>query len=144
MQETLLSLFPIYRRLPKLDVAGSNPVSRSIPRDGQAPRENSVQLRSGVRRVFLRRQRLVSFEKSGATPVGHGGYTTVIPFGGSDDEVILLVLVLDHASQARGGVPNVEEFLKPLQDHYGPKKKAPPFPAEASYLSDYNGAGEGT
>ena len=30
VQETLLSLFPIYRRLPKLDVAGSNPVSRSI------------------------------------------------------------------------------------------------------------------
>jgi hypothetical protein len=30
VQETLLFLFPIYRRLPKLDVAGSNPVSRSI------------------------------------------------------------------------------------------------------------------
>ena len=30
VQETLLSLFPIYRRLPKLDVAGSTPVSRSI------------------------------------------------------------------------------------------------------------------
>ena len=29
VQETLLSLFPIYRRLPKLDVAGSTPVSRS-------------------------------------------------------------------------------------------------------------------
>ena len=28
--ETLFSLFPIYRRLPKLDVAGSTPVSRSI------------------------------------------------------------------------------------------------------------------
>ena len=30
VQETLLSLFPIYRHLPKLDFAGSNPVSRSI------------------------------------------------------------------------------------------------------------------
>ena len=30
MQETLLSLFSIYSRFPKLDVAGSNPVSRSI------------------------------------------------------------------------------------------------------------------
>ena len=29
VQETQLSLFPIYRRLPKLDVAGSTPVSRS-------------------------------------------------------------------------------------------------------------------
>src|ERR1017187_185965 len=29
-QETQCSLFPIYCRLPKLDVAGSNPVSRSI------------------------------------------------------------------------------------------------------------------
>jgi hypothetical protein len=28
-QETQCSLFPIYRRLPKLDVAGSSPVSRS-------------------------------------------------------------------------------------------------------------------
>ena len=30
VQETQCSLFPIYRRLPKLDVAGSTPVSRSI------------------------------------------------------------------------------------------------------------------
>jgi hypothetical protein len=30
VQETLLSLFPIYRRLPKLDVVGSSPISRSI------------------------------------------------------------------------------------------------------------------
>jgi len=30
MLETQKSLFPIYGRLPKLDVAGSNPVSRSI------------------------------------------------------------------------------------------------------------------
>ena len=29
VQETLLSLFPIYGRLPKLDVAGWTPVSRS-------------------------------------------------------------------------------------------------------------------
>src|SRR6266404_4787376 len=29
VQETQCSLFPIYRRLPKLDVAGSTPVSRS-------------------------------------------------------------------------------------------------------------------
>jgi hypothetical protein len=29
VQETQYSLFPIYRRLPKLDVAGSTPVSRS-------------------------------------------------------------------------------------------------------------------
>jgi hypothetical protein len=29
VQETQFSLFPIYRRLPKLDVAGSTPVSRS-------------------------------------------------------------------------------------------------------------------
>jgi hypothetical protein len=29
-RETLCSLFPIYCRLPKLDVAGSTPVSRSI------------------------------------------------------------------------------------------------------------------
>ncbi len=29
VQETLLSLFPIYRRLPKLDAAGSTPVYRS-------------------------------------------------------------------------------------------------------------------
>ena len=28
--ETQLSLFPIYRRLPKLDAEGSNPFSRSI------------------------------------------------------------------------------------------------------------------
>ena len=28
-QETLLSLFPIYCRLPKLDVVGSSPISRS-------------------------------------------------------------------------------------------------------------------
>ena len=30
MPETQKSLFPIYSRLPKLDVAGSSPVSRSI------------------------------------------------------------------------------------------------------------------
>ena len=30
VQETQCSFFPIYRRLPKLDVAGSTPVSRSI------------------------------------------------------------------------------------------------------------------
>jgi hypothetical protein len=30
VQETLLSLFPIYRRLPKLDVVRSSPNSRSI------------------------------------------------------------------------------------------------------------------
>jgi hypothetical protein len=30
MPETQKSLFPIYSRLPKLDVVGSNPISRSI------------------------------------------------------------------------------------------------------------------
>ena len=30
MAETQCSLFPIYSRLPKLDVAGSSPVSRSM------------------------------------------------------------------------------------------------------------------
>ena len=33
MAETQCSLFPIYSRLPKLDVAGSSPVSRSLRSD---------------------------------------------------------------------------------------------------------------
>jgi hypothetical protein len=36
-EETRLSLFPIYGRLPKLDVVGSSPISRSISQEPRKP-----------------------------------------------------------------------------------------------------------
>ena len=49
VQETQLSLFPIYRRLPKLDVAGSTPVSRSIFNNLQIPPDTSKLLHPPLR-----------------------------------------------------------------------------------------------
>jgi hypothetical protein len=49
----------------------------------------------------------------------------------------------DHPSSKATPSRN-SEIAEPLQNHYNPKKKAPPLLVEALYLIQFNGAERGT